>query len=144
MAVASRTAPAPIRAQTVDRYQRTLQPWIEQLLQREHRPGLAIAVVEGNRVVYAHGFGVKRLGKDDPITTRSLFHMASITKTFVATSLMQLVEKERRSRRAGRPLPAVFSHGGRALPDHHGAPDGDPFIRHAGRRRLRMGQAPVR
>ena len=85
--------PAPIRAQTVDRYQRTLQPWIGQLLERERRPGLAIAVVEGNRVVYAHGFGVKRLGKDDPITTRSLFHMASITKTFVATSLMQLVEK---------------------------------------------------
>ncbi len=93
IAVASRMPPAPIRAQTVDRYQRTLQPWIEQLLQRERRPGLAIAVVEGNRVVYAHGFGVKRLGKDDPITTRSLFHMASITKTFVATSLMQLVEK---------------------------------------------------
>jgi CubicO group peptidase (beta-lactamase class C family) len=93
IAVASRMPPAPIRAQAVDRYQRTLQPWIEQLLQRERRPGLAIAVVEGNRVVYAHGFGVKRLGKDDPITTRSLFHMASITKTFVATSLMQLVEK---------------------------------------------------
>ena len=84
---------APLRAQTADRYQRMLQPWIEQLLQREHRPGFAIAVVEGNRVVYAHGFGVKRLGRDGPITTRSLFHMASITKPFVATSLMQLVEK---------------------------------------------------
>jgi Beta-lactamase class C and other penicillin binding proteins len=134
-----------LRAQTADRYQGTLEPWIERLLEREHRPGLAIAVVEGNRVVYAHGFGVKRLGKDDPITTRSLFHMASITKPFVATSLMQLVEKgKRRSRCAGRPLPAVLSPGGRALPDHHGAPDGDPFIRHAGRRRLRMGQAAVR
>ena len=32
------------------------------------------------------------LDKDDPITTRSLFHMASITKPFVATSIMQLVE----------------------------------------------------
>ena len=93
LATASSTPPAAIRAQTADRYQSTLQPWIEHLLEREHRPGLAIAVVEGNRVVYAHGFGVRRLGKEGPITTRSLFHMASITKPFVATSLMQLVEK---------------------------------------------------
>jgi CubicO group peptidase (beta-lactamase class C family) len=93
LAVASSAPSTRLRAQTADRYQSTLQPWIEHLLEREHRPGLAIAVVEGNRVVYAHGFGVKRLGKDGPITTRSLFHMASITKPFVATSLMQLVEK---------------------------------------------------
>lgn len=95
LVAAGRTPPAILRVQTADRYQGTLQPWIERLLLREHRPGLAIAVVEGNRVVYARGFGVKRLGQDDPITTGSLFHMASITKTFVATSLMQLVEKGR-------------------------------------------------
>ena len=40
-----------------------------------------------------NGFGVKNLAHDhDPVTPRSLFHMASITKTFVATSIMQLVE----------------------------------------------------
>ena len=94
LVAAGGTARAPLRAQTADRYQTTLQPLIEQILLRQQRPGLAIAVVEQNRVVYAHGFGVKRLGReDDPITTRSLFHMASITKPFVATSLMQLVEK---------------------------------------------------
>ena len=94
LAAAGGTARAPLRAQTADRYQATLQPLIEQVLLRQQRPGLAIAVVEQNRVVYARGFGVKRLGsEDDPITTRSLFHMASITKPFVATSLMQLVEK---------------------------------------------------
>ena len=72
LVVASSAPPVTLRAQAAGRYQRTLQPWIERLLEREHRPGLAIAVVEGNRVVYAHGFGVKRLGKNEPITTRSL------------------------------------------------------------------------
>jgi CubicO group peptidase (beta-lactamase class C family) len=95
LVVASSPPAATLRPQTANRYQDTLQPWIEHLLQRERRPGLAIAIVEGNRLVYAHGFGVKRLGRGDPITTRSLFHMASITKTFVATSLMQLVENGR-------------------------------------------------
>ena len=71
--------------------------------------------------------------------------MASITKPFVATSLMQLVEKGKVDLDAPVvALPAVLSHGGRALPDHHRPPDGDPFIGHAGRRGLRMGQAAVR
>jgi CubicO group peptidase (beta-lactamase class C family) len=82
------------RVQTAaDPFATKLQPAIEQFIQRQEIPGLAIAVVQSNRVVYAHAFGVKNLArKDDPMTTRSLFHMASITKPFVATSIMQLVE----------------------------------------------------
>lgn len=64
------------------------------MIQEQELPGFAIAVVEDNRVAYAAGFGVRKItGKDDLMTTRSLFHMASITKPFVATSIMQLVEK---------------------------------------------------
>ena len=73
-----------------------MEPLIEKLMQQEQIPGLAIAIVENNRVVYAHGFGVKNFNqkhKNDTVTPQSLFHMASITKTFVATSIMQLVEK---------------------------------------------------
>ena len=77
-----------------DRYHQKLQPVIEKLIQQQELPGFAIGVVEDNRLVYTAGFGVARLDrKDDPVTVRSLFHMASITKTFVATSVMQLVEK---------------------------------------------------
>ena len=80
-----------------DPYQKTLQPLIEDMMRRQEIPGLAIAIVDGGKVVYAHGFGVQSLqGKDKaPTTTRTLFHMASITKTFVATAVMQLVEKGR-------------------------------------------------
>lgn len=76
-----------------DRYRQKLQPVLEKLIQRQDLPGFAIAVVEDNRIAYAAGFGVRNMTrKDDPITARSLFHMASITKPFVATSIMQLVE----------------------------------------------------
>jgi len=82
------------RAQTApDRYHQKLQPVLEKLIQEQELPGFVIAVVEDNRMVYAAGFGVRNvIRNDDPITTRSLFHMASITKPFVATSIMQLVE----------------------------------------------------
>jgi CubicO group peptidase (beta-lactamase class C family) len=74
-------------------YQIELQPLIEDYVRQQQIPGFAIGIIQDGRLVYAHGFGVKNLAdKDDPITPRSLFHMASITKTFVATSIMQLVE----------------------------------------------------
>ena len=76
-----------------ERYRSALQPLIEDFMRQEQVPGLAIGVIQGGQLVYAHGFGVKNLAHDhDPVTPRSLFHMASITKTFVATSIMQLVE----------------------------------------------------
>jgi CubicO group peptidase (beta-lactamase class C family) len=84
-----------LAAQTApDRYHEKLQPVLEKLIQQQKLPGFAIAVVENNRIAHAHGFGVKNITrKDDPITTRTLFHMCSITKPFVATSIMQLVER---------------------------------------------------
>lgn len=77
-----------------DRFKTQLQPIIEQAMEQRNIPGFAIAVVHNQKVVYAAGFGVRSLEKkSDKITPQSLFHMASITKPFVATSVMQLVEK---------------------------------------------------
>lgn len=54
----------------------------------------AIAIVENQKVVYAKGFGVKNLANEsEKVTPQSLFHMASVTKLLVATSVMQLAEK---------------------------------------------------
>jgi CubicO group peptidase (beta-lactamase class C family) len=76
-----------------ERYQIELQPLIENYMRQQQVPGFAIGMIQDGQLVYAHGFGVRNLDHhDDPITPRSLFHMASITKTFVATSIMQLVE----------------------------------------------------
>src|SRR5262249_10257398 len=77
-----------------DRFKTELQPLIEQVMEQRNIPGFAIAIVHNQKVVYAAGFGVRNLqNKNDKITPQSLFHMASITKPFVATSVMQLVEK---------------------------------------------------
>lgn len=55
-------------------------------------PGLAIGIVSGDQV-YAKGFGVKSIETQEPVTAHSLFHLASISKTFVATAAMQLAEQ---------------------------------------------------
>jgi CubicO group peptidase (beta-lactamase class C family) len=88
---ACRTAQAP---QPDQRYVQQLQPLLERFVQWQEIPGLAIGIIEHNQLVYAHAFGLKHLERrTDPLTTRSLFHMASITKPFVATAIMQLVER---------------------------------------------------
>ena len=56
-------------------------------------PGLAVGVVKDGRIVYAKGFGKVTLGEEAPVTERSLFHMASVSKTFVAAAILQLVEQ---------------------------------------------------
>lgn len=77
-----------------DPFKQQLQPMIEQAMKQQEVPGFAIAIVRDQKIVYAEGFGVRNIDKkNDKITPQSLFHMASITKPFVATSVMQLVEQ---------------------------------------------------
>ena len=56
-------------------------------------PGFAIGIIKDNKVIYSKGFGLKKLNTNDSINSKSLFHMASVTKPFVATAIMQLVDK---------------------------------------------------
>jgi CubicO group peptidase (beta-lactamase class C family) len=58
-------------------------------------PGLAVGVVKNSQVAYAKGFGVADLRTGDRVTSQTLFHTASASKTFVATAVMQLVESEK-------------------------------------------------
>src|SRR5689334_329506 len=64
---------------------------IEQGLKEDPMPGFAVGIVQHGRLVYGRGFGV-RVWNDaqKPVTPDTLFHMASITKPFVATAVMQL------------------------------------------------------
>jgi CubicO group peptidase (beta-lactamase class C family) len=71
-----------------------LETVITQAMREQKIPGFAIGVVKDGRLVYARGFGLMDLGTPNrPVTSQTLFHMASITKPFVATAIMQLVEQ---------------------------------------------------
>ena len=56
-------------------------------------PGLAIAIVRGDSVVYARGFGVRTLGRPEQVDEHSLFAIGSTTKAFTATALAMLVDE---------------------------------------------------
>ncbi len=75
------------------RLEESLTPFIEEIIQAYDLPGFAIGVVKDNEIVYARGFGYKNINTKEPVTVSTLFHMASISKPFVATAVMQLVEQ---------------------------------------------------
>jgi CubicO group peptidase (beta-lactamase class C family) len=45
-------------------------------------PGVAIAVIKDDRIVLAKGYGVRELGKPEPVDERTLFAIGSSSKAF--------------------------------------------------------------
>jgi len=60
-------------------------------------PGLAVAVVKDDKVVLAKGYGVKEIGKSDPVNENTLFAIGSNSKAFTATALALLVQDKKLS-----------------------------------------------
>ncbi len=54
--------------------------------------GASVAVVKGSEVVYNHSFGLKNVATGEPLENDHVFRIASISKSFVTTGIMQLVE----------------------------------------------------
>ena len=68
---------------------------IQQIMKEHPVVGISVAVVKDGKVVYTHSFGLKNMENNVPLTDESLFRIASISKSFTVTSLMQLVEKKK-------------------------------------------------
>ncbi len=58
-----------------------------------HIPGMSAAILENQKVLWTRGFGYADLENRVPATPDTLYSIASVTKTFGSTLLMQLVEK---------------------------------------------------
>ncbi len=55
-------------------------------------PGLSAAIVDDRQIVWSKGFGYSDVDAERPAQPTDPFHLASLTKTFAATIVMQLVE----------------------------------------------------
>jgi CubicO group peptidase (beta-lactamase class C family) len=56
-------------------------------------PGIGLGIIEDGQIVYTKGFGVQSTATQTPVTSESVFLLASISKTATATSIMQLKEQ---------------------------------------------------
>src|SRR5215471_18621301 len=56
-------------------------------------PGVAVAIVHGEDIVYIKGFGVKRAGSADAVTPDTRFAIGSCTKAFTTTAMALMVDQ---------------------------------------------------
>lgn len=70
-----------------------LDVYIEKAMHDHEVPGLAIAVVRNDSVVYAKGFGVRKLGSPERVDENTLFAIGSASKSFTAAAIGMLVDE---------------------------------------------------
>lgn len=66
---------------------------IEYEMADKQLPCLAIALVDGQRIVWAQGFGVADADTGRPASSQTLWRVASVSKLFTDLGIMQLVER---------------------------------------------------
>ena len=67
----------------------------EELFVKAQLPGVGMAIVQNNEVVYKGGFGYGDLKEQKPITEHSLFFLGSTTKAFTGFTAARLIEKKK-------------------------------------------------
>lgn len=72
-----------------------LDVYIEGARQAWQVPGLSIAIVKDDKVVYAKGFGVREEGKPGKVDADTVFAIGSATKAFTAAALGMLVDEKK-------------------------------------------------
>lgn len=81
-------APLPLEGERL----RTFEEFVNGTLAAFGVPGAAVAVVQGERVVYARGFGVTEKGGNQPVTPDTLMMVGSVTKSLTTMMMGTLVD----------------------------------------------------
>ncbi len=67
--------------------------YVEKVMKTFNVPGVSVAIVKDGKVILAKGYGVKTVGTNDRVDSKTNFSVASNTKAFVGTSLGILVDE---------------------------------------------------
>jgi len=80
----------PDRAEKVAATESAVDQIFRVYAERQHLPGFVYGVVVDGNLVYSSGFGLANLEEQIPADPRSLFRIASMSKSFTAVSILQL------------------------------------------------------
>jgi CubicO group peptidase (beta-lactamase class C family) len=67
-----------------------LVAWIESQMAYDGQPGLSIGIVHDQELVWARGLGWADVEREVEATPTTLYSIASITKLFTSTAILQL------------------------------------------------------
>jgi CubicO group peptidase (beta-lactamase class C family) len=87
---AAEPAADPIRDRRLADAVRVLDSWIGEQMRYHGTPGMAIGLVQGDRVVWSKAYGAADLATGAPVTAATPFRLGSLSKVFTALAVMQL------------------------------------------------------
>lgn len=74
-----------------------IDTYLTKTMELHNIPGLALAVVEDNKIVYENYFGISSLEKNKPVDKNILFRIFSATKLITSTGVFQLIQNKQLS-----------------------------------------------
>ena len=83
----------PVHAKHITQVIEDFEPYAEKTLADWNIPGAAIAVVYQDNIVLLRGFGVRSLKTQEPVDTRTVFRIGSLSKGFAADLTGMMVER---------------------------------------------------
>ena len=87
--------PTPITKDQVQKAVEDLDKQAQSLIDSGVLPGVAVAVVFQDKVVFSKGYGVREEGKPDKIDADTAFQLASVSKPVGATVVAELVGEDK-------------------------------------------------
>src|SRR5215207_9551793 len=70
------------QAQTLEERLAEIDAYAQKVMTDWRQPGMAIAIVKDDKVVFAKGYGTRELGKSAPVNADTVFAIASNSKAF--------------------------------------------------------------
>ena len=68
-----------------------LEQYVKEAMQRTGVPGIAVTVVFHDEVMYLNGFGVRKVGENQPVDADTVFQIASLSKPMASTVVAGVV-----------------------------------------------------
>ena len=94
-AFAQTAAGTPVQAPATADALAGLDAYIEGARQAWQVPGLSIAIVKDDRIIYSRGFGFREEGRPGKVDVDTVFAIGSATKAFTAAALGMLVDEKK-------------------------------------------------
>src|SRR6516162_1989690 len=86
------TSTVPVHAQSQSDFS-AIDSTINSLMTLYHVPGVALGIVQNGQVVYTKGYGYRDYQAKLPVTPKTVFAVGSISKSFTALDVGQLVDQ---------------------------------------------------
>src|SRR5215475_2711889 len=83
------STPDPVSAVSIQEFETRL----DNLRKQSNIPGMVAGVVRDGQVIWTKNYGYANLSQQKPVTNATIFHLASLTKTFASTVIIQLVKE---------------------------------------------------